>query len=229
MEAVAEDEISVLLSSHVVSDLERVCDHLVVLVDSQVRVAGDVEELLATHHRLSGPAPRTRHVAGRPARRLGQPHRSPVHLRRTHASRRSSIRPGRSPRWVWRTSCWPTWRARRPRHRPAPRWRCSDDLADLAAVPHPVHRRLRARRGGLCLARPHRPGAGSSRPPERRTCTTSSPATIGCSSTAASPSSRWRPRSSGSSGARRWWPGSSRPAPIGSPGTSRSPAAAGSR
>src|SRR3954452_19781907 len=55
MEAVAEHELSVLLSSHVVSDLERVCDHVVVLVDSQVRVAGDVEELLATHHRLSGP------------------------------------------------------------------------------------------------------------------------------------------------------------------------------
>jgi ABC-2 type transport system ATP-binding protein len=55
MEAVAEDEISVLLSSHVVSDLERVCDHVVVLVDSQVRVAGDVEHLLRTHHRLSGP------------------------------------------------------------------------------------------------------------------------------------------------------------------------------
>ncbi|HEU4331853.1 MAG TPA: ABC transporter ATP-binding protein [Lapillicoccus sp.] len=55
MEAVAEDEISVLLSSHVVSDLERVCDHVVVLVDSQVRVAGEVDELLVTHHRLSGP------------------------------------------------------------------------------------------------------------------------------------------------------------------------------
>jgi ABC-2 type transport system ATP-binding protein len=55
MEAVAEHEVSVLLSSHVVSDLERVCDHLVVLVDSRVRVAGDVEHLLATHHRLTGP------------------------------------------------------------------------------------------------------------------------------------------------------------------------------
>jgi ABC-2 type transport system ATP-binding protein len=55
MEAVAEDEISVLLSSHVVSDLERVCDHIVVLVDSQVRVSGDVDQLLETHHRLSGP------------------------------------------------------------------------------------------------------------------------------------------------------------------------------
>ena len=55
MEAVAEQELSVLLSSHVVSDLERVCDHLIVLVDSEVRLAGDVETLLASHHRLTGP------------------------------------------------------------------------------------------------------------------------------------------------------------------------------
>jgi ABC-2 type transport system ATP-binding protein len=54
MEAVAEDQFSVVLSSHVVSDLERVCDYVVVLVDSQVRVAGDVEELVGTHHRLVG-------------------------------------------------------------------------------------------------------------------------------------------------------------------------------
>jgi ABC-2 type transport system ATP-binding protein len=56
MEAVAEQELSVVLSSHLVSDLERVCDHLVVLVDSRVRVAGDIDDLLATHHRLSGPS-----------------------------------------------------------------------------------------------------------------------------------------------------------------------------
>ena len=55
MEAVAEHELSVVLSSHLVSDLERVCDHIVVLVDSRVRVAGDVETLLASHHRLTGP------------------------------------------------------------------------------------------------------------------------------------------------------------------------------
>jgi ABC-2 type transport system ATP-binding protein len=55
MEAVAEHKLSVVLSSHLVSDLERVCDYLIVLVDSRVRVAGEVEELLATHHRLSGP------------------------------------------------------------------------------------------------------------------------------------------------------------------------------
>jgi len=55
MEAVAEHEVSVLLSSHVVRDLERVCDHVVVLVDSQVRVEGDVEALLDNHVRLTGP------------------------------------------------------------------------------------------------------------------------------------------------------------------------------
>jgi ABC-2 type transport system ATP-binding protein len=55
MESVAEHGVSVVLSSHLVADLERVCDHMIVLVDSQVRIAGDVEDLLATHHRLSGP------------------------------------------------------------------------------------------------------------------------------------------------------------------------------
>jgi len=54
MEAVAEHELSVILSSHLVSDLERVCDHLIVLVDSRVQVAGDIETLLSTHHLLTG-------------------------------------------------------------------------------------------------------------------------------------------------------------------------------
>ena len=55
MEAVAEHGLSVILSSHLVSDLERICDHLVVLVASRVRVAGDIDHLLATHVRLTGP------------------------------------------------------------------------------------------------------------------------------------------------------------------------------
>lgn len=54
MGAVAEHELSVVLSSHLVSDLERVCDYLIVLVDSQVRVVGEVDALIATHHRLMG-------------------------------------------------------------------------------------------------------------------------------------------------------------------------------
>jgi ABC-2 type transport system ATP-binding protein len=55
MEAVAEQRLSVVLSSHLVADLERVCDYLVVLVASRVRVAGEVSDLLASHRRLSGP------------------------------------------------------------------------------------------------------------------------------------------------------------------------------
>jgi ABC-2 type transport system ATP-binding protein len=55
MEAVAGQRLSVLLSSHLVADLERVCDYLIVLVASQVRVAGEVSDLLASHYRLSGP------------------------------------------------------------------------------------------------------------------------------------------------------------------------------
>jgi ABC-2 type transport system ATP-binding protein len=55
METVAEHGTSVVLSSHLVADLERVCDYLVVLVASRVRVAGEVSALLASHRRLSGP------------------------------------------------------------------------------------------------------------------------------------------------------------------------------
>jgi len=55
METVAEHGTSVLLSSHLIADIERVCDYLIVLTASRVRVAGEVSELLSSHHRLSGP------------------------------------------------------------------------------------------------------------------------------------------------------------------------------
>ena len=55
MEVVADQGASVILSSHLIADVERVCDYLVILVDSRVQVAGDIDDLLATHHRLTGP------------------------------------------------------------------------------------------------------------------------------------------------------------------------------
>jgi ABC-2 type transport system ATP-binding protein len=55
MEEVAEQNLSVILSSHLVADLERVCDYLVVLAASRVQVNGDIDELLSTHRRLVGP------------------------------------------------------------------------------------------------------------------------------------------------------------------------------
>jgi ABC-2 type transport system ATP-binding protein len=61
MELVAEGGPTVVLSSHLVGDLERVCDHLVVLAKGQPRLDGPVEDLLATHKLLVGPRrdPRT--------------------------------------------------------------------------------------------------------------------------------------------------------------------------
>lgn len=52
MESVAENDTSVILSSHLVSDLERVCDYLIVLVASRVQLAGETEYLLAQHYRI---------------------------------------------------------------------------------------------------------------------------------------------------------------------------------
>ena len=54
METVADQDVSVVLSSHLVADVERVCDYIVILVSSRVQIAGDVDDLLATHHRLIG-------------------------------------------------------------------------------------------------------------------------------------------------------------------------------
>ena len=55
MESTAEQELSVVMSSHLVADLERVCDYLIVLVASRVQVAGEVDDLLSSHHLLTGP------------------------------------------------------------------------------------------------------------------------------------------------------------------------------
>jgi ABC-2 type transport system ATP-binding protein len=55
MEVTAEHELTVVMSSHLVSDLERICDYLIVLVASRVQVAGEVDALLASHYQLTGP------------------------------------------------------------------------------------------------------------------------------------------------------------------------------
>ena len=54
MEVVASEGATVVVSSHVLSDLERVCDFLIILSSSRVQVAQDIEELLATHRILVG-------------------------------------------------------------------------------------------------------------------------------------------------------------------------------
>jgi ABC-2 type transport system ATP-binding protein len=53
--AVADGDLTVVLSSHLVADLERVCDHLVVLADSRTVLAADLDDVLAEHRLLTAP------------------------------------------------------------------------------------------------------------------------------------------------------------------------------
>ncbi|MGI8562512.1 MAG: ABC transporter ATP-binding protein [Candidatus Dormibacter sp.] len=55
MEAVAEGGLTVVFSSHVLADLERVCDYLVILSAAHVQLAGDTDEMVARHKLLTGP------------------------------------------------------------------------------------------------------------------------------------------------------------------------------
>ncbi len=54
-DAVAVGGLTVVLSSHLVADMERVCDHLILLAASRVQLCGDIDTLLAEHQVLVGP------------------------------------------------------------------------------------------------------------------------------------------------------------------------------
>ena len=66
MTAMADDGVSVVLSSHVLAELERVADYLILMSHGRVQVDGEVDDLLAGHRVLTGPAAE----AGRQAERL---------------------------------------------------------------------------------------------------------------------------------------------------------------
>ena len=55
LEVVSETQLTVLLSSHIVTDLERVCDHLIVLSHARTLLAASIEHVLASHRLLTGP------------------------------------------------------------------------------------------------------------------------------------------------------------------------------
>jgi ABC-2 type transport system ATP-binding protein len=66
MTAMAEDDVSVVLSSHVLAELERVADYLILVSRGRVQVADEVEVLLARHRVLVGPAVEPQLVTERP-------------------------------------------------------------------------------------------------------------------------------------------------------------------
>ncbi len=54
-EAVADGDLSVVLSSHLLHDLERVCDHIILLSSARTQLCEDIDEVLASHRMLVGP------------------------------------------------------------------------------------------------------------------------------------------------------------------------------
>jgi ABC-2 type transport system ATP-binding protein len=54
-EAVTDGGVSVVLSSHLVHDLERVCDHVILMSASRVQLCADIDDVLASHRMLLGP------------------------------------------------------------------------------------------------------------------------------------------------------------------------------
>ena len=54
-EAVADRDLSVILSSHLLHDLQRVCDHIILLAASRTQLTGDIDHVLRTHRWLLGP------------------------------------------------------------------------------------------------------------------------------------------------------------------------------
>jgi ABC-2 type transport system ATP-binding protein len=80
LEAVADGELTVLLSSHILADLERVCDHLVVLSRSRVQLAGEIDDIVGAHRLLVGPR--------RDASAVGRVHSV---IRESHTERQTSL------------------------------------------------------------------------------------------------------------------------------------------
>ncbi|MEU8931251.1 ABC transporter ATP-binding protein [Streptomyces sp. NPDC048409] len=52
----AQHGTTIVMSSHVVAELEDSCDHLLLIGGGRVRLAGEIDDLLAAHTRVSAPA-----------------------------------------------------------------------------------------------------------------------------------------------------------------------------
>src|SRR5215467_2154989 len=82
MTAIVADGVSVVLSSHVLAELERVADYLILMSRGRVQLAGEVDDLLASHRLLTGPAAEVDRYTERPV----------VHVRRAEAQAHLLVR-----------------------------------------------------------------------------------------------------------------------------------------
>ncbi|MEU9898716.1 ABC transporter ATP-binding protein [Streptomyces phaeochromogenes] len=87
----AEHGTTIVMSSHVVAELEGVCDHLLLMGGGRIRLGGDPEELLAAHTLVTGPA---RDLTGHTV----------VESRDTGRQVTALIRPGGPPSDDWQTA-----------------------------------------------------------------------------------------------------------------------------
>ena len=120
VDAVAETPMTVVLSSHLITDLERVCDHLLVLHAGRVQVFAETDQLLATHKILIGPGDHAER--GSPASNRSSTPPTPNDRSRSWSepTRKPSNPPGSNATSPSKTSSSPTWRPT-PRHRPTTR------------------------------------------------------------------------------------------------------------
>jgi len=93
MGSVADSGTTVLLSSHLLADLERVCDYLIVLHASRVQLSGSVDDLVAGHRQLVGPRREDHRIAGAEVVRASHTDRQSTLLVRTEA-------PIEDPEWT---------------------------------------------------------------------------------------------------------------------------------
>ena len=79
-EAVAGQDLTVLMSSHLVHDLEQVCDHLILISAAKVRLCGEIDAILAEHRILVAPR--------RDTASLAQTHQV---IKTTHTPRQTTV------------------------------------------------------------------------------------------------------------------------------------------
>ena len=113
MTAMTDDGVSVLLSSHALAELERVADYLIVLGGGELRITGEVDDLLAGAPGADRPGADADRLARELLDGAGQAGRAQAHLWSRGGPDRGAARLGVPPGWPGRTRpCLPASRGR---------------------------------------------------------------------------------------------------------------------
>ncbi|MDX3249239.1 ABC transporter ATP-binding protein [Streptomyces sp. ME18-1-4] len=103
MACAAQYGTTIVMSSHVVAELEDSCDHLLLMGGGRVRLAGEIDDLLAAHARVSAPTQSSASDLARDPGRDLAPH-TVVESRITGRQLSALVRPAGPLANDWRTS-----------------------------------------------------------------------------------------------------------------------------